>query len=324
MRVGIIGAGRMASIHADALASLEGVSVVGVADPRNVAAEALAARFSAATYAEHSTLLAREDVDAVAIAIPHDRHFPVALDALLADKHVFLDKPLATSLRDGRELVALAASSPRVFMICHNLLFHPVVVRAQQLFDQHGVGRITSGRAWSRGWLDLAPWDFRHSQAATGGGAWIDCASHLLYVLERFLGPANDVTAYPNRGESRLGGEDTASGIVRFESGCTATLEVSYADWRPGDARWPEGWEAGYEIRGTNGRLTFSVMPEGKVFFETDSTRIDERLAVNFDLSFSGALSAFIESISSGVKPSAAAAADGLHMLDLITAGWQP
>jgi predicted dehydrogenase len=321
--VGIIGAGRMASIHAGALASLSGVSIVAVADPRTEAAEALAASFSAVSYTEYPMLLERSDVEAVAIAIPHNRHFQVVSDALLAGKHVFLEKPLASEIEDGRRLATLAAASPCVLMICHNLLFHPAVIRAQQLFEQPGVGRVTGCRAWSRGWLDLAPWDFRRSREATGGGAWIDCASHLLYVLERFLGPTIDITAYPNRNESRLEGEDTASGVARFASGCTATLEVSYADWRAGDTSWPNDWEAGYEIRGTNGRLSFTVMPQARVSFENDESQIDDLLVAEFDHSFTGALSAFVDSVSSGLAPEVGAS-DGLHILELMARAYQP
>lgn len=304
--------------HAAALAELD-VEIVAVADPRAGAAAALAAPFQASVYTDHQALLAVGSIDAVDIAIPHHLHLSVASAALAAGLHVFMDKPLATTLIDAELLHARAQESGRTFMLCHNLLFHPTVVRARELLADGFVGRLTAIDAWSTGWLELAPWDFRRDREKAGGGAWIDCASHLLYVLEDLVGPIEQAAAFPCVGETRLGGEDAAVGIVRFVQGATATLRVSYSDRVPGHGeRWPGGWQAGYDFRGTDGSLRIDLLPASKltVYRGTDPPVL-ERRDDPYNASFAGALREFVVAVEKH-RPPRVTSADGLRTLRIL------
>jgi UDP-2-acetamido-3-amino-2,3-dideoxy-glucuronate N-acetyltransferase len=89
-----------------------------------------------------SEIIQREDIDAVAIATPAETHFRLAQEALLAEKHVFVEKPLALHERDGEELIALAEEKNRVLMIGHLLQYHPVFVRLKEIASAGEIGRI--------------------------------------------------------------------------------------------------------------------------------------------------------------------------------------
>ena len=118
VRVGVIGVGWWAtSVHLPALLAHEDAEVVAVADLAPGRAEVAAARFGVAhAFTDHRDLLAL-DLDAVVVATPHDAHFEPARDALAAGADVLVEKPMVTSVDEGRELVALARERGRLLHV---------------------------------------------------------------------------------------------------------------------------------------------------------------------------------------------------------------
>ncbi|MGN6188533.1 MAG: Gfo/Idh/MocA family protein [Conexibacter sp.] len=98
LRVGIVGAGRVARVHAKALEHVDGAEVVAISDPALERAEALAGELGAAAHADHRDLL--EGCDAVWICSPPTTHLQQVTDAAEAGCHVMLEKPIATTVED--------------------------------------------------------------------------------------------------------------------------------------------------------------------------------------------------------------------------------
>lgn len=325
LRVGIIGAGRVSHIHARGFDRLDSTRIVAVADPRHEAAASLAEQYGAEVETDYVSLLARPDITAVVIAAPHDLHFPIALAALSAGKHVFMDKPLALTSAQGVRLVDAASESGLCFMLCHNLLFHEAVRSAGDFVKSGVVGRVTTAEGWSVGWLDISPWDFRLSREVTGGGAWFDNGPHLLYVLEDWLGPIDDIYALAARGESRIGGEDSAAAIHRHRCGAVATTRISYSERRPGqDLPWPGGWSMGFEVHGTSGSVRCDVVPTPMVTVY-DGLSAPQSIAIDctFEDAFAAAIEEFVEASLKDRAP-AVTGRDSLRILDLIERAYQP
>ena len=84
----------------------------------------------------------RSDIDGIVIATPAETHFQLAREALLAGKHVYVEKPLVLDERDGLELIRLARENRRVLMVGHLLQYHPVFVRLKELAASGALGRI--------------------------------------------------------------------------------------------------------------------------------------------------------------------------------------
>lgn len=305
LNLGIIGAGRVSSEHAAAFAT-RGVTIRRVADVRIEAAEDLASRYSAVPGTDHHELLRDPMIDAVAILVPHDLHAPIANEALENGKHVFMDKPLATSLDDAENLCRRHEAGSSIFMICHNVIFHPVVLRAQRYIEAGVLGRPTVSDAWSYGWLDMPPWDFRLRRKATGGGAWIDGVPHLIYALEFLLGAIERVEKVATSGASRMEAEDASVGTLRFEAGHVATVRVSYADRVPGhDQGWPAAWNMGFDLHGTGGQIRAELAPKARLSIyegEGDTAVID--FDDDFSSSFQGAVDEFLSAVEQGRQPS--------------------
>ncbi len=87
-------------------------------------------------------VLSRKDIDGVVIATPAETHYTAAREALLANKHVYVEKPLVLNEREGEDLIGLAAEKKRVLMVGHLLQFHPAFVRLKELASKGDLGRI--------------------------------------------------------------------------------------------------------------------------------------------------------------------------------------
>lgn len=87
-------------------------------------------------------VLKREDIQSVVIATPSESHFTLAREALLAGKHIFVEKPLSLTEQEGQELVELAEQNQLTLMVGHVLQYHPAVIKLKELVDSGELGKI--------------------------------------------------------------------------------------------------------------------------------------------------------------------------------------
>jgi UDP-2-acetamido-3-amino-2,3-dideoxy-glucuronate N-acetyltransferase len=87
-------------------------------------------------------VLTRKDIAGIVISSPAETHFAIAREALLADKHVFVEKPLTLRGQEGKELIALAAERQKILMVGHLLQYHPVFMRLKEMASSGELGRI--------------------------------------------------------------------------------------------------------------------------------------------------------------------------------------
>jgi len=87
-------------------------------------------------------VLSSKDIQGVVIATPAETHFNIARESLLADKHVYVEKPLVLREEEGQELIELARENRRVLMVGHLLQYHPVFIRLKELAHSGELGRI--------------------------------------------------------------------------------------------------------------------------------------------------------------------------------------
>src|SRR5206468_7293415 len=99
--------------------------------------------------ADYRVLLARDDIDAVSIALPNYLHVSVALDALRAGKHVMIDKPMATNARDAQRIATEAKKRRRLVMVGQNNRFSAEVQIARRLIERGVLGDVYHAKtAW--------------------------------------------------------------------------------------------------------------------------------------------------------------------------------
>lgn len=170
--------------------------------------------------ADLDELLADPEVDAVAVATSVPTHHPVGLAALAAGKHVFIEKPLAASVEQARELVEAAESSGRTLMVGHLLLFHPGLRAVKELISSGQLGKVyyLYGNRQNLGKV-----------RADENALW-SLGAHDVAVLLDLVGE-RPLEAWA-RGECyvRPGVEDVVFGYLKFPSGVIAHLHLSWLD----------------------------------------------------------------------------------------------
>ena len=143
VRLAVLGAGYWGPNLVRALYELPVADVVAACDVRAEVLEPIRSRYpTVATRQDVEDVLADEAVDAVAIATPVSTHFELAKSALEAGKHVFVEKPLATSVDEASFLIKLAAQKRLVLMPGHTFLYSPPVTRIKELIDAGELGDI--------------------------------------------------------------------------------------------------------------------------------------------------------------------------------------
>ncbi len=250
--LGIIGAGTVAWLHAEAAAKA-GVRVAGICDVDGAKARALAAEHAGAVATDSlESLLGRHDIDAVVVAVPNCHHKQVAIDAMRAGKDILLEKPMAMSVAECDEIIAVAEQTGRLLQMGFVCRGAPAAVAAHRLAGEGRFGRIYHVKASvyrQRGIPGLGRWFT--NRAMSGGGALMDVGVHLVDLAMHMTGfprPArascvctaifgDPVRAYAF--EEMWGGppdaaglfdvEDAATALLRFDGGLSLELNVTWA-----------------------------------------------------------------------------------------------
>ncbi|MGF2949325.1 Gfo/Idh/MocA family protein [Microbacterium alcoholitolerans] len=224
---GIIGAGTIATLHAEAIRAA-GHRVAAVCDVRPQAAERLAAQYGADTSTDHRALLADAAIDGVIITAPHALHAPLALDALAAGKHVLLEKPIATTHADAVALTDAAAAASVTLAVGHVLHFIPSHIAARALLRAGAIGDIrlvVERRAsdYARG--SRPEWFF--DPVVAGGGIVLNVGTHAIDRIQWFADAR--ISRVSGVVSARPGSEveTDAAALFELEGGAHASLTVT-------------------------------------------------------------------------------------------------
>lgn len=140
-RICVVGCGYWGKNLVRTFSSLERLH--GLCDADADRLSALSGSYAGAKlFADYDAVLGDREVTAIALATPAESHYELAVAALRAGKHVFVEKPLALDWQDGAEMSALAHDANRVLMVGHLLQYHPGVVRLKELVSSGVLGRI--------------------------------------------------------------------------------------------------------------------------------------------------------------------------------------
>ena len=261
LRVGIVGAGNISAQYSASLARLPQLQVTAVCDLDADRASALAAAHGARVLALPE-LVESDDVDLVLVLTLPASHADVAHAAIAAGKHVYVEKPLATSVAQGRELVKAADAAGVRLGVAPDTVLGTGIQTARAAVDAGRIGRAHTATAFMttpghERWHPNP--DFYYQP---GGGPLLDMGPYYLTSLVHLLGPVVRVTGAANRphatrtiGSGPRAGESfdvavdsTVAGILQHASGALTTLVMSFDVWA---ARLPR-----IEVHGTAGSLS--------------------------------------------------------------------
>lgn len=233
LRFGLIGYGLWGRHHAAAIAAAQGAVLAGIACATEATAAAARRDFPrVAVDVGYQTLLARPDIDAVAVVVPNHLHAEVGVAALEAGKDVLLEKPMATSLEGCDRLLAAARVSGRVLTVGHELRLSAQYGRVKALIDAGDIGTPVYA-AFSLFRFPFRPGSAGWRYDAARVGSWIleepvHFFDFMMWYFER-VGDPLSVQALGNVGVRGAGLSDNFTAILRFPGRAHAVITETLA-----------------------------------------------------------------------------------------------
>ncbi|GGI29170.1 Gfo/Idh/MocA family protein [Bradyrhizobium guangdongense] len=238
VRFGLLGCGRIAKRHSELLGGgiVEGARLVAACDSDRARADAIATKFKVSAYADLNEMLARDDIDAVAVLTPSGMHPQHAIACARAGKHVVVEKPMALRLQDADDMIrACDEAGVKLFVVKQNR-FNVPIVKAREALEAGRFGKLVLGTVRVRWCRDQAYYDQDAWRGtwAQDGGVLTNQASHHIDMLEWFFGDVVSVHARSITALVKIETEDTAVATLKFRNGALGIIEATTAA-RPAD-----------------------------------------------------------------------------------------
>jgi len=224
LRIAVIGCGNISSMHLDSAAALEEADLVAVCDNKPDRADAAAKKYNAKAYYDYHEMIAKENLDAVHICLPHYLHTPVAQDAINAGVHVISEKPMSIHYKDAEETVRLAEEKGIKYGVIFQCRYNTPSQLVKQRILDGSLGPVRCGRTtltWYRPDNYYGGSDWKGTWDKEGGGVIIDQAIHSLDLANWMIDstPVEIQSSLHNRNHEIMKVEDSAEGLIKYENG---------------------------------------------------------------------------------------------------------
>lgn len=229
IRLAVLGTGAISQVvHVPILAERNDVDLVALADADRHKAETIARRFGVAEVIDPEQALTRDDLDGVFLCTPNHTHEEMALQALEAGKHVFVERPIATSAVGAARVIEAVKTAGTYLSVGHPHRFRPEVAALRSFVAGGELGELYAVRgSWLTRSVPLQRPTWRQNKAASGGGAVIDLGVPALDLCLWIVGFPNiqSVSCVARGGDYEV--EDAATLMFESEDGIIFSIEVS-------------------------------------------------------------------------------------------------
>jgi predicted dehydrogenase len=224
-RLGVIGLGLIGGKHAEIARQNDECILVAVSDVDRTAktrTEELGAEF----YMDYREMIEREELDGVIIAVPNDLHAPVGIACVRKGIHIFVEKPIASSIADADSLIETARQNNVCLLVGHHRRFNPLVETTRKVVRGGQIGTLVGVNVL---WTLLKPPDYFLFawRKQKGGGPILINLIHEIDNLRYICGEITRVYAEVSNKVRKFPVEDSASVSLRFESGALGTVLTS-------------------------------------------------------------------------------------------------
>jgi len=283
VRIGVVGVGVMGSNHARVLSDIAGVELVGVADPDRKQRDFVSDTLGCAGFSDVEALLDR-GVDAVIIAAPTHLHHDIALKCIGRGVHLLVEKPVASTVAEGRAIVAAARRAGVALMVGHVERFNPAVQSVKRAIKDQNILSIAITR--------VGPFPPRMSNV----GVVIDLGVHDIDLI-RWFTESEIVEIQPQMSSAVAEREDIALLQFRTASGVLAHINTN----------WLTPFKARNIHIATRDKYLIADLLTLQVTecfgFQPDGSYSMRHLSVGYAEPLRSELVAFVEAIRSGERP---------------------
>ncbi len=256
LHVAVIGVGQMGARHAQVYSQLPNAELVAVADLEYERAQAVAKKLGVRqAYRDYRELLASASVEAVSICTPDEAHREPVVAALRAGKHVLLEKPLATTIKDAEAILIAARQATGKVMVAHLLRFDPRYALVKEAIDHGELGEIIYITSHRNSPHTEGPRIYKEGTCLT-----MHVAVHDLDIINWYM-PSPAIRAYAEAADKLLKAKrmlDAVSAVLTFGDGAFASVNYSWALPERSTTRL----DARMEVVGTKGAAYIGVYHE--------------------------------------------------------------
>lgn len=275
LNFGIIGCGRIAPRHGQALQSLEASHHLKLAAACDIVESRVyhfSQTFGCSAYTDYQTLLENPDIQVVNICVPSGLHAQIGIDAAKAGKHLLVEKPIALNLADADALISACEQAGVTLGVVLQNRFNPPMRDLRALVDSGALGRLMLGNATVRWYRPQEYYeDEWHGTWAMDGGALMNQSIHHIDALQWLMGDVESVFAYAGTLGHRMEAEDVGVAVLRFKNGAIGGIEGS-------TITWPENLEGSVALFGERGSVKVGgTALNRKVFWKVEGQLEHER-----------------------------------------------
>jgi predicted dehydrogenase len=228
LRIGLVGAGRIAQTYAEALGRSTEARLLAVADVREEAARSLAESCGARGFASHREMLAALPLDAAIVCTPPATHPAVCRDLIAAGLHVLCEKPFAILLDDARAMVDAARRASVRITMASKFRYVADVVRARSIIAAGTLGTVVLFENAFTAFVDMRE-RWNADRSVGGGGVLIDNGTHSLDLARYLLGPLSHLQVVEGARTQGLQVEETVHVLLRSAAGAIGHIDLSWS-----------------------------------------------------------------------------------------------
>jgi UDP-N-acetylglucosamine 3-dehydrogenase len=218
-RVAVIGTGAMGRNHVRVYSEMPEAELVAIADQNQAAVEALHTLHHVPCYVDFHEMVEKEHPDAVSVAVPTELHYSVVKDLLNMRCNVLVEKPIASTLDQARELISLAEKNNCIFTVGHIERFNPAVMELKQRLARNELGRVFQLHA-----RRVGPYPTRIQDV----GVIKDLAIHDLDTMHYLTGAFVDRVYAEAKSTLHTSCEDMFVGTLHFRDDAIGLLEINW------------------------------------------------------------------------------------------------
>ena len=247
---GIVGCGMIADFHVQALRSIADAHLIGVTDVNFAGAKIFAEKHGVLAYENYEDLLKDDAVDAVCICTPSGYHAELAKAALLAGKHVAVEKPIAMTVSDADAVIEVAKG--KLLTVISQLRFSQDVIRLKEAVQGGSLGQIRFCNLSMKYWREESYYTGSSWKGSRflDGGVLMNQGIHGIDLLRYVIGDVKVLSSVTDRMYHKIEAPDTALALLRYDCGALGTLEATTAAF--------PGFDLQLEIIGEKGRAVFT------------------------------------------------------------------
>lgn len=320
-RIGLIGTGRAGMIHARNMAChVPDAAMVCVSDVNEGSARQAALELGCGYCTDYRELLGREDIDGVIIAVPTKYHRDIAVDAAMAKKHIFCEKPMAMNVGECREMIRAAEENRVILQIGFMRRFDESFRYAKEVIDAGEIGEVVMVKSLTHGPSTPHEWMYDIEKS---NGPLAEVNSHDIDTL-RWMTGSEVKSVYAIAGNYRCEGArekypdfyDSVLMSVRMDNGMMGCIDgaqgVAY------------GYDARVDILGTEGLITVGDLKDKTTVVCTKNGKMKADAVKSWMTLFAQAYVkediSFVECVREGRKPEADGW-DGMMAVAVVKAG---